>query len=412
MYVIIIVGDDMKRIILHIDVNNAFLSWQALYLLKQGYQYDIRNRYAVIGGDETKRKGIVLAKSNLAKTKNIVTGETLYSARKKCPNLEVYGSNYEWYIKMSKCLFNILYHYTNEIEIFSVDECFLDYTNIKKRYGDEVKFAYKIKKEIYDKLGFTVNIGVANNKLCAKMASDFQKPNRVHTLYNEEVETKMFPLNVDDLFGIGKKTSVKLHNLNINTIKDLANANYETLYRIFKNQTKDIIDKANGINNDPVIYWNVEPKGIGNEITLTKDLVDKEEVYKYLYSIAEHLGIRIRKQEKYAYVIVVVIKDNKFKRYSHQKKLKNPTDITKIIYEEAKKIFDEMYNDVPIRLIGIRLDNLTTTQNRQLSLFENHNEIKNMSNLDKVVDKLKEKYGTNIIKTGFSNEDLFKKRLK
>ena len=176
----------MKNIIFHIDVNNAFLSWSALDLLNQGFKYDIRNSYAVIGGDETKRRGIVLAKSNSAKKVGIVTGETLYSARKKCKVLKVYPPNYNFYQKKSKELFELLGKYTDDIEPFSIDECFLDYTKIKHFYGDEVKFAYKLKTEIKEKLGFTVNIGIANNKLCAKMASDFLKPDRVHTLYEEE----------------------------------------------------------------------------------------------------------------------------------------------------------------------------------------------------------------------------------
>ena len=207
----------MERIILHIDVNNAFLSWSALYLLKNGFPYDIRNRYAVIGGDKSKRKGIVLAKSNKAKKLGIKTADTLYSAKQKCKDLEIYPSNYEWYLKMSKQLFELLSKYTNEIEIFSVDECFLDYTNIKKLYGNEITFAYKIKEEIKNTLGFTVNIGIANNKLCAKMASDFLKPDKVHTLYQNEIETKMYPLDVGDLFGVGKKTAEKLKSIKINT---------------------------------------------------------------------------------------------------------------------------------------------------------------------------------------------------
>ena len=178
----------MDRIIFHIDVNNAFLSWTAIELLQNGYKYDIRDSYAVIGGDPKLRKGIVLAKSNLCKKLGIYTSETLYSAKKKCPNLKVYPPNYEFYQKMSNSLFNLLSKYTPDIEIASIDECYLDYGKVKRLYGDEIEFAKKIQKEIYDTLGFTVNIGIANNKLCAKMASDFSKPNKIHTLYKNEIE--------------------------------------------------------------------------------------------------------------------------------------------------------------------------------------------------------------------------------
>ena len=186
----------MERIIMHIDVNNAFLSWTALELLQNGSKYDIRNSYAVIGGDPSARKGIVLAKSNPAKKQGVVTAETLYSAKKKCPVLRVYKPNYSFYQKMSNSMFQLLYKYTPDIEIASIDECYLDYTPIKHIYGDPLDFAKKIQSEIYENLGFTVNIGIANNKLCAKMASDFEKPFKIHTLYENEITLKMWPLKV------------------------------------------------------------------------------------------------------------------------------------------------------------------------------------------------------------------------
>ena len=203
----------MDRIVMHIDVNNAFLSWTAIYLLEHGYDKDIRHICAVIGGDESSRHGIVLAKSTPAKKYGIVTAETLYQARKKCPNLEVYPSNYQYYQKKSEELFSLISSYTPDIEKFSIDECFLEYTYVKNLYGDPVEFAYKLKDEIKNKLGFTVNIGIANNKLCAKMASDFEKPDKVHTLFMDEVQTKMWPLDVGDLLWIGKKTKLKLNQL-------------------------------------------------------------------------------------------------------------------------------------------------------------------------------------------------------
>ena len=181
----------MENIIFHIDVNNAFLSWTAVKLLNSGYKYDIRNSYAIIGGDESGRHGIVLAKSTPAKKLGIKTAETIYSAKKKCRVLKVYPPDYELYRRMSKSLFNLLSKYTCDIEIASIDECYLDYGKVKNLYGDEILFAEKLKKEIYDTLGFTVNIGIANNKLCAKMASDFSKPNKIHTLYKSEIETKI-----------------------------------------------------------------------------------------------------------------------------------------------------------------------------------------------------------------------------
>ena len=346
----------MKKIIMHIDVNNAFLSWTAVLYLKKGSKIDIRKTYAVIGGDEKARHGIVLAKSIPAKKSGVVTAETLFSAKKKCPTLKVYPPDYNFYKKMSDSMLDLIRTYSPDIEQMSIDECFLDYTPVKHLYGDEVKFAYKLKQEIYDKLGFTVNIGIANNKLCAKMASDFSKPYKVHTLFDSEVKEKMWPLKVDDLFGIGKKTAQKLHNLNINTIYDLAHTDYDYLYKFFKNQAKDMIDSANGKGSDIVVSEESQPKGIGNETTLNRNISSKEELEPYLLALSENVAIRLRKQNKYASVIVVTLKDKFFRRFSHQKKLINATNLTEEIYKTALDILSEMNVEDGIRLIGVRLD--------------------------------------------------------
>ena len=386
------------KIIMHIDVNNAFLSWTAVFRLKQGEKVDIRNTYAIIGGDEKSRHGIVLAKSMPAKKRGVVTAETIYSAKKKCPNLEVYPPNYSFYKKMSDSMFNLIRTYSPDIEQMSIDECFLDYTPVKHLYGDEVKFAYDLKKRMKDELGFTVNVGIANNKLCAKMASDFSKPYKVHTLYANEVFSKMWPLNVDDLFGIGRQTALKLHKLNINTIYDLAHTDRNFLYKYFKNQAVDMIDRAWGRGSDVVKSEADAPKGIGNEVTLKKNIFDKDKLKPYLLALAENVSLRLRKEEKYAYVVVVTVKDRFFKRFSHQKKLVNATQLTEEVYKVSCEILNEMNIDDGIRLIGIRLDKLTDSSIHQVSLFEDLKVREGNNELEKTVDKLKEKYGFKIIK--------------
>ena len=383
---------------MHIDVNNAFLSWTAVLYLKKGMKIDIRKTYAVIGGDEKARHGIVLAKSMPAKKRGVVTAETLFSAKKKCPNLKVYPPDYIFYKKMSDSMLDLIRSYSPDIEQMSIDECFLDYTPVKHLYGNEVEFAYKLKKEIYDKLGFTVNIGIGNNKLCAKMASDFSKPYKVHTLFENEIEEKMWPLLVDDLFGIGKKTAIKLHNLNINTIYDLAHTDSDFLYKYFKNQAFDMIDSANGRGSDIVVSEENQPKGIGNEITLNRNISSKEELEPYLLALSENVAIRLRRQKKYASVVVVTLKDKFFRRFSHQKKLVNATNLTEEIYDTAIGILSEMNTEDGIRLIGVRLDKLSETSSHQVSLFENLKVRENSNELEKTVDGLKEKYGFKIIK--------------
>lgn len=401
----------MERIIMHIDVNNAFLSWTAIELLNNGYKYDIRNSYAVIGGDETKRSGIVLAKSNSAKKLGIYTSETLYSARKKCSVLKTYYPNYLFYSEMSNKLFELLRKYTPDIEIASIDECYLDYGKVKKLYGDEISFANNLKKEIKDTLGFTVNIGIANNKLCAKMASDFTKPYRVHTLYDYEIKNKMYPLSIDDLFGVGKKTVPKLNKIGIYKICDLANYDEYELFKYFKLQAKNLINLAKGIDNSEVINEKNDPLSIGNEITLTRDVKNYIELSNYLMNLSDTVSRRLRKQKKYANVICVILKDNYFKRKTHQKKIINSTNSQIDIYNIAKEILREMYDEYPVRLIGLRVEKLSTNNTFQTSLFD-ENDKQSDNKIDKVVDELKEKYGNKVIKkAGIIDTKLNKKYL-
>lgn len=386
----------MERIIMHIDVNNAFLSWTALELLEQGYPQDIRNIEAIIAGDPKKRTGIVLAKSPLAKAKGVKTTETIYEAKRKCPNLKIFKPTHETYKRKSKELFNLLKTYTPDIEIASIDECYLDYTKIKNIYKDQLQFAKHIQNQIKEELGFTVNIGIANNKLCAKMASDFEKPNKIHTLYQNEIKEKMYPLQIENLFGVGKQTAQKLKYLNIKTIKDLATANEYNLTKIFKNNAKHLIEIANGIDNTEVNTLTYIPKGISHELTLPEDIANKQELYKYLKILSEMVSKRIKQENKYAKVICIILKDNKFKRYSHQKKLKNPTNNTKEIYEYSKELLNEIYENEQIRLIGIRLDNLKEAKTYQTSLFDKEPE--KDDKIDKLIEQINEKYGKQILK--------------
>lgn len=386
----------MEKIIMHIDVNNAFLSWTALELLENGYHEDIREIEAIIGGDEKRRAGIVLAKSTPAKKKGIKTAETIYEAKRKCPNLKIFPANHEMYKKRSQELFSLLKKYTPDIEIASIDECYLDYGKIQTLYGQPLEFAKKIQKEIKETLGFTVNIGIANNKLCAKMASDFSKPYKIHTLYNNEIKEKMYPLPIENLFGVGKQTAEKLKYLGIKQIKDLAVQQEYDLRKIFKNQAKHLIEIANGIDEsevDPKIHI---PKGISHEITLGEDLTTKKELYKKLSILSEMVAKRIRKENKYAKVVCVILKDNHFRRYSHQKKLKNPINNYNDIYKYSKEILEEFYQGEPIRLIGIRLDDLTTIKSFQTSLFEETPE-KN-EKLEQIIDQINSKYGKDVLK--------------
>ncbi len=386
----------MKKQILHVDVNNAFLSWSAVERLKQGEKLDIRTIPAIIGGDEEQRKGVVLAKSNIAKQFGIQTGEPIYFARKKCPNIQVFQGNFKTYYKYSDALYNLLLEYTEKIERFSIDECFLDMTDYIPKGKNIIDIAYEINKRVKEEFGFTVNIGVAENKLLAKMASDFEKPDKVHTLWKEEIETKMWKLPVSELFMVGKRSMPKLQKMGIKTIGDLAKKEEKELIKAFGKYGKMIWEYSNGIDLSEVNYEEEKPKGIGNSITLPYDYTNIEKLEEVLLALVEQVTYRLRHHELLANVVNVQIKTNEFKVLSHQRKLDFPTDSTKIIQEMAKKLLKEVYHRVPVRLIGVRVDQLVEKEQRQLSLFEN-TENERQKKIDSAIDQMKEKYGYNII---------------
>lgn len=401
-----------QRQILHVDVNNAFLSWTAVEKLKEGYEIDIREIPAVIGGDEERRSGIVLAKSMKAKACGVVTGETLYQARKKCNNLQVYSSSYMVYKKYSNELYNLLLEYTDKIERFSIDECFLDMTDYLPNITllDKAK---EINKRVKEELGFTVNVGVAHNKLLAKMASDFEKPNKVHTLYENEIPQKIWNLPVGELFMLGRKTVPKLYSMGIKTIGDLAKFDEQILIKKFGKHGKLIWEYANGIDNSEVHFEPETPKSIGNSITLPTDIHCKEKIAEIVLALTEQVTFRLRRYDLLANVVSVQLRTKEFKDYSHQRKLSSSSNSTREIYNVAKEILNEMYKGEFIRLVGVRTDDLCDKNQKQLSLFDDTNS-KKQEKIDKSIDLLKKKYGYNAVTRGsvMNVEDIVKAKRK
>ena len=386
----------MDKKILHIDVNNAFLSWLAVYKLKCGETLDIRNIPAIIGGDEEARKGVVLAKSMKAKEFGIITGEPIYQAKKKCPQIQVFKGNLDIYREYSNKLYKLLLEYTDKIERFSIDECFLDMTEYLMKDTLENK-AKEIHKRVKQELGFTVNIGISNNKLLAKMASDFEKPDKIHTLYTSEIQTKMWNLPVSELFMLGKKSVPKLYKMGIKTIGDLAKKNRQLLIKTFGKHGNMMWEYANGIDNSEVNYKYEKPKCIGNSITLPMDICNIEKLEKVLLGLTEQVTYRLRKSNLVANSVNVQLRTKDFIDTSHQGKLDIATSSTQQIYTKAKALLREMYNEGTfIRLVGVRVDKLEDKEQRQLSLFENKDKEK-LDKIDSVMDNLKEKYGYNSI---------------
>ena len=385
---------DIMRIIFHVDVNNAFLSWSAIDLLSKGYETDIRTIPSIIGGDEEKRHGIVLAKSPIAKSFGVKTAETIYMARKKCPNLLVFPPNYEFYVEESHKFYNYLKEYTPVIEQASIDECFLDLTGTNYLYDDILKLAYKIKNDIKDKFGFTVNVGIANNKLCAKMASDFLKPDRVHTLFDYEIKDKMWPLPINDLLFVGKSSTKELEKIGIKTIGDLANFDSNKLYKIFKNQAYDLIRRANGIDNSEVIVDYGNNKCISISRTLPEDTLNKDYLKRILLDMSNQVGLRARRNKLYAKNIAVTYKLSSFKSYSHGTKLHNPTNNTMDIYNKVIELFNDIEFNDKIRSIGVRLSDLSIDNFEQVSLFDNR---KLNNEVQEIMDNINSKYKNTVV---------------
>jgi len=382
------------RIIFHVDVNNAFVSWTAVDLLKHGYDKDIRKIPCVISGDEKKRHGVVLAKSYPAKNKGVKSAESLFEAKKKCPNLEIFNPNFELYMEMSDKFYQYLSQYTPYIMQTSIDECFLDFTKTNYLYDDMMELAYKIKNEIKEKFGFTVNIGMANNMLCAKMASDFEKPDKVHTLFNNEIKEKMWPLPVDDLLYVGKKSSAILHSIGIHTIGDLARTDEEKLKKIFKNRSCELIKMARGIDDSIINISDYQRKCISISRTLEHDTNDDVLLKKVLLDMSNSLGLRARRENQYANTIAITMKTSSFKPFSHQLTLLNPINNTMDIYHEVLKLYEQIDKKELIRSIGIRLGDLTNIKNEQVSLFEKKKED---DGLQKIMDNINSKYQNTVV---------------
>lgn len=384
------------RIIFHVDVNSAFLSWTAVEKLRKGEKIDIREIPSAIGGDEASRHGVILAKSTLAKKYGIVTGESLYSARKKCPKIIIFPPSFDVYKKSSRKLMSLLKEYTPVIEQYSIDECFMDLTF---DIGDLIplELARTIKKRIKDELGFTVNIGVSTNKLLAKMASELEKPDKINTLYKNEIKTKLWPLPVGELFMVGRSGKEKLNKLFIHNVGELANFNVDILVNKFKSYGKLIWQYANGIDESEVNSSEEEAKIISNSITLSNDIINLEEVKNILLELCETVASRLRKINRYCSSVSVLIRTSNFKNYSHQKKLRDPTNCTKNIIEISNSIFIEMWKREPIRLLGIQLSGLCDSEVKQISLFDSSSDEKNIA-LDKAMDSIRQKYGDSAIK--------------
>ena len=398
-----------QRIIFHVDANSAFLSWTAAYRLKVlGETVDLREIPSVIAGDKASRHSIILAKSGPAKKFGIHTGEPLFQALEKCPDLVVAPPDYGLYVETSRHFVEVLRQFSPLVEQYSIDEAWVDMTGTERLFGAPRLAAEAMRKRVLEELGFTVNIGISTNKLLAKMAGDFEKPNKVHTLFPEEMEEKMWPLPVRDLFLVGAATQAKLNKMGIYTIEELAQTELPVLKKRLGKYGETIWHFANGRNADAVAPVPSDNKGYGNSTTTPKDVETHEQGYQVLLSLCETVAARMRKDGKCGSCVSVQLRTNDFQNYSHQCMLHGATNNTEQIFDAVCKIFDEAWNgEVPLRQLGVQVTRLTEAPYQQYDLFSgvSPEQYEKKLKLDETVDGLRDKFGEEIIRRAKFTKD-------
>lgn len=388
----------MGTVIFHVDVNSAFLSWEAVYRLReQQGTVDLREIPSAVGGDKSKRRGIILAKSLSAKAFGVRTGEPLTDALRKCPGLTVVPAHHAMYRQYSQKFMEILREYSPDVEQYSIDEAFMDMSGMDTLIGEPVAFAHKLKNRISRELGFTVNIGISDKKYLAKMASDFEKPDKVHTLFQKDIEKKMWPLPVSNLLFVGHATEQILKKLGIYTIGELANTDVEVLRHHLKKQGESIWNFANGRDSSLVESEVQENKGYSNSTTVASDVTEESTAKMVLLSLCETVSSRLRKDGIKAEVVSVSIRSFEMQTVSHQCVMQAPTNLTEEIYHAVCRLFDELWDGAPIRLLGVHTSRVSREEKgRQLSLFDT-TDYEKMEKMDQAVDQIRKKFGSNAI---------------
>lgn len=392
------------RVIFHVDANSAFLSWSAAYRVKVLQETeDLREIPSVVAGDKASRHSIILARSVPAKKLGIQTGEPLFQALEKCPALKVVPPDYELYVRASRSFVELLRSFTPAVEQYSIDEAWMDMTGTSRIWGAPRLAAEKLRQRVWEELGFTVNVGISTNKLLAKMAGDFEKPNKVHTLFPEEIAEKMWPLPVRDLFLVGAATEKKLNLLGIYTIGQLAQADMALLKRKLGKHGETIWHFANGRNVDLVAPEPAENKGYGNSTTTPRDVTSEQEAYQILLSLCETVASRMRQDSQCGRCICVHLRTNEFQNSSHQSMLPGATNITTEIFQAACRVFREAWDGVtPLRQLGVQVTCLSKEPYQQFDLFSGMSpeRYEKKLRLDETVDSLRDKFGEDAIQRG------------
>lgn len=383
----------MDSIIFHIDVNSAYLSWTSAQALRDGETIDYRQIPAIIGGDETKRRGVVLARSEIAKSMGVKTGEPIAFALTKCPDLVMLEPDYQLYIDSSDSMLQILREYTDLVERYSIDEAFCDMSEYEDNY---MEMASLISTRIKEELGFTVNIGIGENRLLAKMASDFEKPDKIHTLFKSEIEEKLWPLDVGELFMVGPKTKSRLNSRGIMTIGDLARTDKDYIYSWLKKHGRTIYNYAHGIGSNVVKSNRDEIKSIGNSTTTSVDITTRKEALEFIDRLSQVVAMRVKNHNVMAATVQIALKDNNFKTRSRQTGFENYIYTYDDIYYAAVVLFDQLWQYEPIRLFSVTVADLVSKDRHQISMFDLN--LSESEDTELKEDRLQSLFGSKVVK--------------
>ncbi|RPF47697.1 DNA polymerase-4 [Hydrogenoanaerobacterium saccharovorans] len=380
----------MDREILHVDLNNFYASVECLH------RPELREKPVAVGGDVEQRHGIILAKNYIAKRFDIKTGDAIWQAKQKCPKLVVLPPNFKLYLRFSQLARNIYLDYTDQVEPFGIDECWLDVTG-SKIYGTGEQIAEKIRQRVRDEMGVTVSIGVSFNKIFAKLGSDYKKPDAITVITKENYKDIVYPLPASDLLYVGRATANKLHNYGVNTIGSLAHTDPQHLRRWFGKYGDMLWVFANGLDTSPVARYNnlAIIKSIGNSTTTPRDLEDDNDVKMVFYVLAESVAARMREQGFKGQTVSISIRDSELYSFTRQIKITHPTCLASEITQIAMKLFADNYKWYrPIRSIGVSVTDFSHgDESIQLDMFCNQQRREELEVLEGTVDWLRRRYG-------------------
>ena len=389
------------RVIFHVDVNSAFLSWSAAEHLLNGGTLDYRTVPSAVAKQGENGGGIVLAKSIDAKKYGISTGEVVWSARQKCPDLLLVPPDYPCYLRASHAMKEILREYSPAVESFSIDECFLDMTGQEKFFGPPEKAALDLKERIKKELGFTVNVGIASCKAAAKMASEWEKPDRVHTLWPHEIETKLWPMPIDFLFMAGRRTVAALRKIGVDTVGDMAALSPSFVKERFGKNGLTLWHYANGRDDSPVCEGEPPPpKSISKSVTLSHPFRSRGECLDILLYIAEELSYKLTDRSMTASLLTVAWKDTDYHYQCKQQRFSDPLFHYGDIFHKAETIFDGIYHGGAVKYLGMSLGDLSSERDIGMTLF-GRDRLKD-ERLSETVFSLKKRYGKQVITTARS----------